>query len=75
MVLLLLLSFGIIVIIDIWSQPVKATKAMAEDRARECIRSWQLKLSRRGYSFEDGKVAAVMQCTQELEALKQYDKK
>jgi hypothetical protein len=36
--------------------------------------TWQVKLSEKGYSYEDGKVGAALQCSAEIERLRKLKK-
>lgn len=63
-----------LIILGVYSESSKNPEEAARERARVCMEAEQYKLVKRGYSYNDGKLAAVLRCSDELDALKAYER-
>ncbi|HUA19519.1 MAG TPA: hypothetical protein VMB25_12300 [Bryobacteraceae bacterium] len=55
-------------------ESAKTPEQRAKERAETCIQAEQIRLSEQGYSYEDGKLGAIMHCKEELDELHKFDK-
>ena len=57
----------LIIVIVFLLEMGKTSEEVAKDAVEDCLKTWQVRLSEKGYSYEDGKLAAALQCSTEIE--------
>jgi hypothetical protein len=57
----------LIVVIAFLIEAAKTPEEVAKDAVADCLKTWQVRFSEKGYSYEDGKLGAALQCSAEIE--------
>jgi len=66
--------FALFWILGSMSEASKTPEQRAKEEVDSCVQTWQLKLSEKGYSYQEGKDGAVMQCSAEIARWRQLKK-